>query len=213
MARPPITRANPYTPHRGSLAGNTFTTERRYRDALARLKGFASWDAQRAAAKAPRSAAAFARLRPAERDASRRALDAISKMRTEGLSLTQAAAKSGTTVGAVKKYAAPALEKTPGGRYQATAFDRLYRRMEFLTPNGKVALEVRDSRSASRIAGYWNAVDHYLRTGDDRHLRPYRGKGVTVGKRFYPFVTDLPTLDRLAAAGEVSFEDLYVMAA
>jgi hypothetical protein len=213
MARPPITRANPYTPHGGSLSGITFTSERQYRNALARLKGFSSWDAQRAAAKAPRTAAAAATLRPAEREASRRALDAVSRMRTEGLSLKQAAAKSGTTVAAVKRYAAPALEKTPSGRYKATAYDRLYRRMEFLTPSGKIALEVRDSRSASRVAGYWNAVDHYLRTGDDRQLRRYRGKGIIVGKRFYPFVTDLPTLDRLAGAGEVRFEDLYAMAA
>ncbi len=46
MARPPITRAHPYTPQRGRFAGVTFTSERQYRNALARAKGFASWSAQ-----------------------------------------------------------------------------------------------------------------------------------------------------------------------
>jgi hypothetical protein len=49
MARPPITRTNPYTPRSGRLAGQTFTSERQYRNALARLKGFSSWDAERRA--------------------------------------------------------------------------------------------------------------------------------------------------------------------
>lgn len=49
MSRRPITAANPYTPRSGPLAGHTFTSERQYRNALARLNGFSSWDAQRRA--------------------------------------------------------------------------------------------------------------------------------------------------------------------
>jgi len=209
MARPSITRANPYTPRRGSHAGITFTSERQYRNALARDKGFRSWDAQRAAAKPARSVAALAAMRPSEREAARRALDALTRMRGEGVSLTQAASRSGTTVAAVKRYAGPALEKQPGGRFTAKPFDRLSARLLFLTPTGRVPLDVKDSRSRSKIASHQAAVDRYLRTGDDRALRRFRGKGVTVAKRFYPFLTDSAALDRLQGAGEVSFEDLY----
>ena len=74
MARPPITRANPYTPHRGQFAGQTFHSERQYRNALARIKGFSSWGAQQAAAKPVRSFAALTAFRSTERDAARRAL-------------------------------------------------------------------------------------------------------------------------------------------
>ena len=121
-------------------------------------------------------------LRPAEREARRRALDAVVRMRGEGLSLTRAAARAGTTVAAVKRHAGPALEKQPGGRYRATPHDRLARRLEFLTPTGRIQLDVKDSRSASKVAAHAAAVDRYLKTGDDRALRRFRGRGVTVGK-------------------------------
>ncbi len=209
MARPPITRAHPYTPQRGQFAGQTFHTERQYRNALARGKGFSSWGAQQAAAKPARSISVLTSFRPAERDAARRALSAITDMRNEGLSMKQAAANNGTTTAAMKRYAGPALEKTANGRYQAKPYDRLVRRLHFLTPSGLISLDVRDSRSASKIGRYWTAVTRFLETGDERGLRPFQGKGVTVDKRFYPFITDPALLERLGAAGEISFEDLY----
>jgi len=39
MPRRPITSAHPYTPGRGPLAGQTFTSERQYRNALAAVHG------------------------------------------------------------------------------------------------------------------------------------------------------------------------------
>jgi hypothetical protein len=212
MARPPITRANPYTPSRGAAAGITFTSERQYRNALARTKGFPSWSAQQRVRRRAGSVEAIGRLRPAERAARSRALEAVQLMRREGLSLSRAAKRAGTTPNAVHRHAGSALEHG-GRRYRAKPYDRLVREMHFLTGRGLTVLPVRDSRSASRIARYMGAVDHYLRTGDDRRLRRFRGKGVWVEKRFRPFITDLDLLDRLASAGEVSFEELYAHAA
>jgi len=211
MARPPITRARPYTPKTGKLAGITFTSERQYRNALAREKGFASWGEQQKQARKVRSGADASRLRPDEQQARRRALDAVSLMRKDGLSLGQAARAAGTTVNAVKRHAGPVLKRDDWGRYTAKASDRLVRPMLVPTLDGLMTLDVRDSRTASKIAAYHNAVKRYLDTGDDRALRRFAGRrgGVTVAKRFYPFITDTAILDRLADAGELAFDDLY----
>lgn len=211
MPRPPITRANPYTPDRGKVAGVTFTSERQYRNALAREKGYRSWGDQQQAAKRTRSGADVAKLRPDEQQARRRALDAVSLMRKDGLSLGKAAQAAGTTRAAMKRHAGPALEKDRRGGFSAKASDRLVRPMLVPTTGGPITLDVRDSRTASKIGAYHNAVNVYLDTGDDRALRAFRGRrgGVTVGKRFYPFITDTSILDYLADAGELAFDDLY----
>lgn len=209
MARPPITRKNPYTPKSGKAAGVTFTSERQYRNALARAKGFASWSQQQKQSRKVRSREDVAKLRPAEREARGRALDALAKMRSEGLSLQAAAKASGTTVNAIKRHASTALEQSPRGNYRAKKTDRIARTLQFPTATGSIGLDIRDSRSASRIAAYWNAVKRYLETGDASGLRRFRGKVVRVNKRGYPFITDTSILDRLADAGELGFDDLY----
>jgi len=207
MARPPITRRNPYTPTRGAAAGLTFYSDRQYKNALARAKGFTSWSQQQQAARKVRSGSDVAGLRPAEREARGRALEALSKMRSDGLSLQAAARASGTTVNAVKRHAGPALERTSGGRYRAKRSDRLIRTIPLPTETGIIGLDVRDSRSASRIGSYWNAVKRYMETGDDSALRKFQGKSVRVNKRTYAFITDTAILDRLADAAELEFDD------
>lgn len=209
MARPPITRRNPYTPKSGIAAGITFTSERQYRNALARAKGFTSWSQQQKQSRKVRGGEDVRGLRPAEREARGRALDALAKMRNDGLSLGAAAKASGTTVNAIKRHAGSALERSSKGRYRAKKTDRLARTLQFPTANGSIGLDIRDSRSASRIAAYWNAVKRYLETGDASGLRRFRGKMVRVNKRGYPFITDTAILDRLADAGELGFDDLY----
>src|SRR5262249_57574808 len=71
-----------------------------------------------------------------------------------------------------------------------------------------------NSREASKLAAYWRAVDHYLRTSDDLPLQMFRKRKLRVrGNTWLPFVTDLEILDQLARAGELSFEDLYELSA
>ena len=62
---------------------------------------------------------------------------------------------------------------------------------------------------ASKISEYWTAVDRYLKTGNADTLQKFAGKSIRVGKNQFEFVTDLQILDRIASAGEVSFEDIY----
>jgi hypothetical protein len=148
-------------------------------------------------------------ISPKSQDARRRALDALSLMRAKKWSLTRAAEEALTSPRTVKKYVAVALHKKDSGRYVAKPFDRLARSLRFLTPQGQIAVTVRGSRTASTIAAYWVAVDHYLKSGDEERLGVFRGKAVRVGKEIFFFVTDPRILNRIANAGEVSFEDIY----
>jgi hypothetical protein len=108
----------------------------------------------------------------------------------------------------VLKYAGGALKKTDRV-YVAQRFDHAPRRMKLMTPSGLTVETIAGSRSASRIATYMSAVDHYLRTGDASRLRPFIGSAIRASGKRFPFVTDLRTLRRLAYVNEVSFEDLY----
>jgi len=210
--RASITRAHPYTPKSGKLAGVTFTSERQYRNALAREKGFGSWYQQQRAPKPVRTPEAAARLTPAEREARSDALNALSLMR-HGKSLSHAAKDAHTTPNAVQRYAGTALTKDARGHYVAKSRDKLYRPMHFLTANGRITLDVRDSRTASTIARYMNAVRAYISTGNDLQLPAFRGKSITVGGTKYAFITDLDVLDELGERGELAWEDLYDLAA
>jgi hypothetical protein len=148
-----------------------------------------------------------------EKETYRKALTVLSRMR-HGESLYAAARAEHTTPDAVQRQVGVALRRDQRGRYIATLSDRYMRRMKFLDARGVVIVEPANSREASKLAAYWAAVDHYLRSGDERLLHPFRRKLLRVrGKIQLPFVTDLDTLDQLARAGELSFEDLYELAA
>ncbi len=136
-----------------------------------------------------------------------RAIAALYLMR-KGKSLTVAARRTHTSPRTVKKYASKALERIEG-RYVADPSDRLRRVMRVLTPQGLVAATIHRSGTASKLARYWAAVDRYLKTGDSRRLARFRDKSFRAQGTTHRFITDLPLLERLAAVGEVRFEDLY----
>jgi hypothetical protein len=138
-----------------------------------------------------------------------RSLEAIDLKRSERISLTAAARKVGTTVPTVRKHFPKALRKTTSGRYEVTPSDRYTRHLWILTPEGKVEVAVRGSHQAKLLASYMAAVDWYLRRGDASRVAAFDGKGIRSGGRFLPFITDTAVLDKLAKAGEVSFERLY----
>ncbi|HEY7405868.1 MAG TPA: hypothetical protein VIB39_20250 [Candidatus Angelobacter sp.] len=79
------------------------------------------------------------------------------------------------------------------------------------TPTGLTEITIRDSRQATQLAEYWNAVQRYLQTGDESELRRFKGKHIKDAKgRSMPLLTDTQELDRLGNAGVLSFESLYV---
>jgi hypothetical protein len=207
MARPPITRANPYTPKRGSFAGSTFTSERQYRNALARLKGFTSWEDERRSPRSIRSAKALESLRPSAREARARALDALSLMRRDGLSLAKASRRAGTTPETVIRYAGEGLERRGKGRFSVKTGDRLFAHMPALTTEGPRELDVRGYRQRSLVGRHWNAISDYGRTGEVEQLKAFEGKNGRVAG--FQLETDPDAIDYWAPREPFSFEEIY----
>jgi hypothetical protein len=87
----------------------------------------------------------------------------------------------------------------------AQSADRLYRRINVITPEGPVLVETRGSRAASLAGRHANAVRKFVETGDSGDLRAFQGK--TVGG--HPFATAPEDLRELARKGAVEFEDIY----
>ena len=136
--------------------------------------------------------------------AQHRALDALRRMRTDHLSLPAAARAAGTTPTTVRRYANPALT-TDAGRIVATPADRLYRRMSVITPTGRQDIDIRGSRAAAKVAAHWNAVEHYLATGDTSRLD--RFVGVRVGGA--DLATRPSDVEEHWTRGELDIDDIY----
>lgn len=131
-------------------------------------------------------------------------------MRTDGISLTQASREYGIDPRTVALLGFRALRKGANGRFKAKASDHLLRILVIPTPDGLQEVATRDSRQASQIAEYSNAVHKYLETGDDSSLKKFRGFRITDAKGSQvPLITNLDELDRLGSAGVLSFESLY----
>jgi hypothetical protein len=126
-----------------------------------------------------------------------------------GVSLTKAARLEHTTPAAVKRHAGDALVPSSHGTFLVTTTDRHYRRLLFVTPDGLTVVETRDSRAATLVAEYDQAVQKFLATGDASALERFKGKVLRAGGKRYPFVTDLDMLETLGRRGEISFESIY----
>ncbi len=127
-----------------------------------------------------------------------------------GESLTAASKAIGVAPDTVLRYAGAAFERGSRGRWHPKPTDRLYRELRFLDDRGALPVEPANSQEAAKLARYWNAVDRYLKTGDDRQLRRFeRMRLRTRHKTSLRFLTDRRQLARLGYAGELSFEDLY----
>ena len=126
----------------------------------------------------------------------------------QGKNASQAAQAAHTSLATLRRHAASAVKKRQD-RYHVTDVDAMKRPMRVLTEAGRVVADIRDSRAASLQGKYWNAVDHYLNTGDRGRLRPFEGKHFRIGGKRQLFVTDPVMLERLANAGQVRFEDVY----
>ncbi|MGC2074834.1 MAG: hypothetical protein WA728_02145 [Xanthobacteraceae bacterium] len=67
------------------------------------------------------------------------------------------------------------------------------------TTDGWVQITVRDSREASKVGRYWNALRHFLVTDDDSRLKAFLGKSIIDAKgREIPLFTDARELRRRA---------------
>jgi len=139
-----------------------------------------------------------------------RATRAISGMRQQEVSLQQASRDVNLTPQFVRSMAGQALKKQKNGRFVARRTDRLLRVLLVPQENGLHDIGLADSRQATLVGKYSNAVDDYLDTGNSSLLRKIR-KTVLIdasGKRIR-LIKDLHVLDRLASAGVLNFESIY----
>lgn len=143
--------------------------------------------------------------------------DDIGQITTEvrlGVSLNRASRKYRRDPRTVQRLAKTALRKRRNGRWSAKRTDSLLRVLQRLTPEGITEVALSDSRQATVLGKYWNAVDLYRNTGDSFQLQEFDGRHIVdAGGNRFPLLTDLRTLDRLGSAGVLSFETLYARAA
>ncbi len=163
---------------------------------------------------APRTTDQFFAKSERAQDSWNRVVHVISKMRADGVSLRHAAREFGVDPRTVTRWGAPALKKRPNGKYAAKASDRLLRVLLVPTHQGTREIATRDSRQATQLAEYWDAVQKYLQTGDTSALRKFRGKRIKdAGGKPVRLLTRVEELDRLGNAGVLSFESLYARSA
>jgi hypothetical protein len=124
--------------------------------------------------RAPPSRVPLAYLSPKERLARRRALEVVSEARRGKGSLSKLARARGMSLKTVRR-ASGAFRKE-GGRWVATRSDSVERWLKSYENGSRVEVLVRDSRTASLLSRYSNAVAHYLETGDPTELAEFKGK-------------------------------------
>ena len=143
-----------------------------------------------------------------------RALHALALMRREKLSLSEACRLEHIKPATLLRHAGRAIRQdNAGGRYRATASDRLRREVQIPSALGQTTISISGSKSATEIAEYQNAVARYLRKGDASKLRQFQGKKVGIGKNKVELITDPASLSSLALAGALQFDQLYASVA
>ena len=80
-----------------------------------------------------------------------------------------------------------------GRRWTAKKFDRIPRVMKINERGREVSIEVNDSRTASLIGRYHNAVKQFLNTGDRKKLRKFKNKKVKDAKGKHHVLETNPT--------------------
>lgn len=164
--------------------------------------------------RAPRTAAQYFAKPKRFKNTYDRVLAAVSKMRSEKVSLSQASRAAGVSPRTVIRYGSLAIRKRKNGKYAAKAKDNLLRVLIIPTSKGSWEIAVRGSQQASLLGEYWNAVHRYLQIGDASRLSQFRGRHIKDANGLdIPLLTDRAVLDRLGSAGVLSFESLYARAA
>lgn len=105
-----------------------------------------------------------------------RSLKVLSVMRKEKLSLSKASEISGISPKTVIR-STNAL-KSVNGIWRVKKYDRIPRVMSINEDGREAWIAVNDSRTASIIGKYHNAVKNYFDTGDLTYLKPFKGRTI-----------------------------------
>lgn len=148
-------------------------------------------------------------LSPKEKLTREKSLEVLSEVRRNKKSLSSASKDKGLSLKTVLQNT-NAFKKV-GNRWVSKTYDHIPRVMKINT-NGKVkSIEINDSRTASLIGRYHNAVKKYIDTGDSKDLARFEGKTVKdVNGNLYTFETDTEALDDIhEGIEEPEFYDIY----
>jgi hypothetical protein len=139
-----------------------------------------------------------------------RALNALAHMRRKHLSLAAASRLEHIKPATVLRHVGSAVRQDrPGSRYRATKGDRFRRDLQIPTAQGPMMVPVYGSKNAEKVSKYLNAIGHYLRTGDESKLRPFKGKTLKADGKRIKLLTDPNTLSSLAEAEALHIDQLY----
>lgn len=162
--------------------------------------------------RAPPSRILFAYLTPKERLARRRSLEVVSEARRGKGSLSKLARARGIAPKTVRR-ASGAFRKS-GGRWVPTRSDRVERWLKSYENGSRVEVLVRDSRTASLLSRFANAVGRYRETGDPTGLAEFEGKTYRdAAGTVHTFETDPAALRDAFERSESdfgAFVDIYV---
>jgi excisionase family DNA binding protein len=139
-----------------------------------------------------------------------RIVQAPALLRSKGWPLPRVAHELSVPQELILRLARDAFRKLPNGRIVVKKRDRLLRLLAFPSDKGLMELFINDSREASRVGEFWNAVALYINKGDSSAIRLFDGEGVTdVTGQFHFFLTDLTELQRQGSFGTFRFESFY----
>jgi hypothetical protein len=158
----------------------------------------------------PKTAQQYSRMTASSQEKWNRVVHVISKMRSHQVSLTSASKEVGIDPRTVTKLCQSALKKNSNGRFATKPKDRMLRILVIPGLGGLTEVAVNDSRQASLIGKYSDALQKYLRTGNASGLNEFSRRGfIDASGKTVRFLTDLDQLNRQASAGVLSFESLY----
>ena|SRR2546427_1439747 len=105
-----------------------------------------------------------------------RSLDVLSEARRTGKSLSKVSKQHGLSYKTVL-HNTKAFKKV-SGKWIAKKYDKIPRVMTINEKGEQISFEVNDSRNASKISKYRNAVKEFLKTGNTERLLKFKNKTV-----------------------------------
>ena len=148
-------------------------------------------------------------LSPKEKLTREKSLEVLREVRRNNKSLSAASKDKGLSLKTVLQNTS-AFKKV-GNRWISKTYDHIPRVMK-INEKGRVrSIEITDSRTASIIGRYHNAVKKYIETGDTKELAKFEGKTIKDSNgNLHVFETDTETLEEInEAIEEPEFYDIY----
>ena len=127
-------------------------------------------------AKRPLYRRRWSNLSPQQKLLRERSLSVLSEARKSRKSLTKLATQHFISPKTVLNHTNAFRKK--GRRWTAKRLDRIPRVMKINEKGREVSIEINDSRTASLIGRYHNAVKQFLNTGNRKKLRKFKNKKV-----------------------------------